>query len=337
MTDLENHFGTELWMDALRKNKGFPRVEEGRGIGYFADSWIPIGATGAREKLLDLGEGRIALMDAAGVDFAVLSLTAPGVEAFDPALGTRLARDANDRLAEACARYPDRFGGFATLAPKDVDSAVQELERCAKELGFVGWNTHSNFGDSRLDEKRYWPILAKAEELGVSIYLHPTVPNIPELCSFGIALSGPNFGFGTDATFTFLRMIARGVFDAFPGLKIILGHFGEALPFLLNRVDCAYRQGWPAPNPDIGPGSLHPNSHYLIQNMWVTTSGNYLPAAYICTRDSIGTQKILLATDHPYERIEEGVDFLKGLALPESEQAMVCHKNAAELGFAPRG
>lgn len=331
--DLENHFATEQWMDALRKNEGYPRVEEGRGLGYHADSWLPIGATGVQQKLLDLGGGRMGLMDAAGVDFAVISITAPGAEQFEPALGTRIARDANDILAEACARNPDRLGGFATLAPKDVDSAVKELERCAKDLGFAGWNTHSNFGDSYLDEKRYWPILAKAEELDMAIYLHPTVPMIPELRTFGIALSGPNFGFGTDVMFTFLRMIARGVFDAFPRLKIILGHFGEALPFLLNRVDCAYRQGWPRPNPEIGPGSAHPASHYLLNNMWVTTSGNYLPAAFVCTRDSIGMDKILLGTDHPYERIEEGIDFLNSLNLSDMERAMVYEKNAAALGF----
>ncbi|MFH1833871.1 MAG: amidohydrolase family protein [bacterium] len=334
--DLENHFATELWMDALRNNKGYPRVEEGKGICYFEDSWIPIGATGVREKLLDMGNGRLGLMDAAGVDFAVLSLTAPGAEPFEPALGTRLAKDANDTLAEACARNPGRLGGFATLAPKDVDSAVKELERCVKDLGFAGWNTHSNFGDSRLDEKRYWPILAKAEELDVSIYLHPTVPMIPELRQFGISLSGPNFGFGTDVMYTFLRMITRGVFDAFPKLKIILGHFGEALPFLLNRVDCADRQGWPEPNPEIGPGSAHPSSYYLLNNMLVTTSGNYLPAAYYCTRDSIGVEKILLGTDHPYERIELGVDYINGLNLSGEEKAMVCEENAAALGFGHR-
>ena len=155
-------------------------------------------------------------MDEAGVDFAVLSLTAPGAESFEPELGAKVAKATNDVLAEAIDRHPDRFGGFATLAPKDADFSVRELERCVKDLGFAGWHTHSNFGDSYIDEKRYWPVLAKAEELGIPIYLHPTVPKIDELREFGIVLAGPNFGFGTDVTFAFLRMIARGVFDAFP-------------------------------------------------------------------------------------------------------------------------
>ena len=132
-----------------------------------------------------------------------------------------------------------------------------------KELGFKMWFAHSNFGDSYLDEKRYWPLLAKAQELDMPIYLHPTAPMIPELRSFGYCLAGPTFGFGVEVAWVFLRMIHRGVFDEFPGLKVILGHFGEALPFLLDRVDTGYRQGYSRPRPEIGPGSKHAPSYYV--------------------------------------------------------------------------
>ncbi len=332
--DLENHFVTELFVDTLRSRTIAPRIEEGKGLGYHEDAWIPIGATGAQPKLTDMGEGRIKGMDGAGVDVAVLSLTAPGVEPFEPAVAAKIATDANDRLAEYVGKYPDRLGGMATIAPKDPDAAVKELERCVKELGFKGWHTHSNFGDSYLDEKRYWPLLAKAEELDIPIYLHPTAPMIPELRTFGICLSGPTFGFGTEVMFVFLRMIHRGVFDAFPKLKIILGHFGEAFPFLLDRVDTAYRQGYAKPNQEIGPGSKELASQYLLRNMWVTTSGNYLPAAYYCTRDTLGLEKILLATDYPFEKMEWGIDFIKELPISDEERTQVCEGNAVGLGFA---
>ena len=174
--DLENHFATDIWLEALRKNPGYPRVVDGKGLGFAADAWMPLGW---ESMLRDLGQGRIDLMDKAGIDYAVLSLTSPGAEQFEPALGTSLAKASNDILAEAIAKYPTRFGGWASLAPKNADAAVAEVERCVKELGFKGWNTFSNFGDSHLDEKRYWPILAKAEELDVPIYLHPAVPMIP--------------------------------------------------------------------------------------------------------------------------------------------------------------
>jgi predicted TIM-barrel fold metal-dependent hydrolase len=125
-------------------------------------------------RLLDLGDGRIEEMDRAGIDKAIVSLTAPGVDHFDPVVGTAIARSVNDELAAAIDKYPDRLMGFAALAPKDPQAAAEELERCVRDLGFRGWKTHSNFGDSYIDERRYWPILAKAEELGVPIYLHPS-------------------------------------------------------------------------------------------------------------------------------------------------------------------
>jgi predicted TIM-barrel fold metal-dependent hydrolase len=334
--DLENHFATEPWLEALRSNAGFPRIEPGKGLGYYDDTWLAMEEGGVGDKLLDLGHGRIGLMDQAGVDHAVLSLGTPGVEQFEPAVGTAVATACNDILAAAIDRHPDRFSGFAALAPKDVDAAIGELERCVQELGFVGWNTHSNFGDSYLDEKRYWPLLAKVEELGVPIYLHPIVPKIAELRSFGLSLAGPTFGFGTDVQFVYLRMILRGVFDAFPKLKIILGHYGESFPFLVNRVDAACRQPFLTPNPDIGPGSAHPPSYYLLNNMWVTTSGNFLSAAFFCTRDSLGIDKILLGTDYPYERMGAAPEFLEGLALTQAEYEQVYEENAVTLGITGR-
>ena len=330
--DLENHFATEAWLEALRKNKGYPRVDEGGVLWYYPDSWSKIFTSQWHEQLLDLGEGRIREMDAAGVDMAVLSLTAPGVEQLESTVGTKVAQSSNDILAEAIDRHPERFAGFAALYPKDVASATRELERCVKELNLVGWNTHCNFGDSYIDEKAYWPILAKAEELGVPIYIHPTCPMIMELRTFGTIISGSNFGFGTETAFVVLRMIARGVFDAFPRLKVILGHYGEGLPFMLNRVDSAHRQDCPYINAAIGPGSEHWMSYYLLKNMYVTTSGNYLPAAFFCTRDSIGMDKILLGTDHPYESMAEGLDFLRDLSLSDDEQLRLYEQNAVALG-----
>jgi uncharacterized protein len=329
--DLEHHFSTPLYMETLRTNRSVPRVEEGKGLFYWEDAVIPIGKTGAGPKLADMGEGRVKAMDEAGVDFAVLSLTAPGVEPLDPATATRVARDANDRLAEYIAAYPDRLAGMATVSVKETPEAVRELERCVKDLGFKGWHTHSNFGDSYLDEKRYWPVLEAAEALDVPVYLHPTAPMIPELRTFGFCLAGPTFGFGTEVMYVFLRMIHRGVFDRFPKLKILLGHFGEAIPFLLDRVDTAYRQGYCEPNADIGTGSKELASYYVKNNLWVTTSGNYLPAAYYCTRDTLGLDKIVLATDYPFEQLRLGIDFIKDLPISAEEKIQVCETNAVRL------
>jgi uncharacterized protein len=329
--DLEHHFTTPLYMETLRANATAPRTDPAKGLAYWEDTWIPLGKTGAGPKLADMGEGRIEAMDRAGVDVAVLSLTAPGVEPLDPATATKVAHDVNDRLAEYVAAYPDRLAGMATVSVKETGAAIAELERCVKELGFKGWHTHSNFGDSYLDEKRYWPILAAAEALDIPVYLHPTAPMIPELRSFGICLAGPTFGFGTEVMYVFLRMIHRGVFDEFPKLKIILGHFGEAIPFLLDRVDTAYRQGYCEPNADVGPGSKELASHYVKNNLWVTSSGNYLPAAYYCTRDALGLDKIVLATDYPFEQMHQGIDFIKDLPISDEEKTAICETNTMRL------
>ncbi len=327
--DLENHFITPAWLEALEKNEGYPRLENG-GERLSSEVWSSIAK---KKEIMDLGEGRIAAMDEAHIDFAYLSLTSPGVEALPVDVGVTVAEDANNVLAEAIARYPDRLGGWATLAPKNVEHAVHELERCITELGFKGWDTQSNFGDSFLDDPAYWPILAKCEELDVPIYLHPAIPMIPQLREFGFVLAGPTFGFGAETAYVFMRMIVRGVFDRYPNLKMILGHYGEALPFWVNRVDCAYRQGKGAPNPEFGPGSEKWASHYVLNNLWVTTSGNYFGPAYYCTRDGIGLEKILLGSDYPYERMDSCTIFLDGLGLPHEELAQVYEGNARALGF----
>ncbi|MFH1833693.1 MAG: amidohydrolase family protein, partial [bacterium] len=317
--DLENHFATQAYVDALYDNPGYPRFLDDpdtgeRHVHHSADYWQPFGEMLVK-RLLDLDEMRIQAMDAAGIDVAVLSHTAPAMEQLEAKQATRIAKDSNDRLAEAIDRHPKRYLGFAALGPKEPQEAVKELERAVKELGFKGWNTHSNLGDSYLDNKRYWPILAKAEELDVPIYLHPTFPIIPQLTEYGLALAGPGFGFGVETSMVMMRLILSGVFDAFPKLRIILGHYGEALPFLLTRVDRSFLQ-YHVPK---GSGSMPPikkrPSEYLLGNMFATTSGNYLAAAFTCTRDAIGIERMLLGTDYPYESTEEISRFLGGLGM----------------------
>jgi predicted TIM-barrel fold metal-dependent hydrolase len=260
----------------------------------------------------------------------VLSLTSPGVEQFDPALGTVLARKCNDELAEIMHRHPDRFVGFAALAPNDPAAAADELERAVGELGFKGWKTHSNYGGTYLDEQKYWPILERAEQLDVPIYLHPSVPAIPQLRTYGFALAGAPFGFGIETSICMMRLVFGGVFDRYPRLKIILGHLGEGLPFLLQRIDFAYVRPWF--DSDARPDLMRKPSDYLRENMFVTTSGNYLPAAFMCTYQAMGIDRILLATDYPYEDSSECMRFLEELPIAPKDREKIYCQNACELG-----
>ena len=333
--DTENHFASEAWVDALRKNSsGYPRLTDdpatkyrlhpapGSHLGY-----------GLLDKLLDLDEGRIALLDEAGIDVTVLSLAAPGTEPFEPSLGTKVAKATNDALAEAIGRHPDRYLGYATLAPKDADGAAKELERCVKDLGFRGWNTHSNFGDSYIDEKRYWPVLAKAEELGVPVYLHPTWPIIKEFQTYGMALAGPSFGFGAETALVAMRLIIGGVFDAFPKLQIILGHYAEGLPFMFDRVDRPYLQGHVRPDPAVAPVLKRMPSEYLRDNFLASTSGNYSPAALACTVTAMGAGRMVMGSDYPFEDMKMCTDFLDAQPMSDAEKEQLYWGTAAKIGM----
>ena len=332
--DFENHFITQAWVDALVKNTGYPRLTPDDDpmkwrLYYQADAFEPFGV---KDRLLDLGEGRLAAMDAAGVDVAILSLTAPGCEQLDAEVGPAIARETNDAVAAAVRAHPDRFLGYAAVYPKDVDGAVSELERAVNELGLKGWKTHSNFGDSFIDDKRYWPILAKAEELGAPVYLHPAAPMIPELRTYGLALAGAAFGFGIETATAMVRLILSGALDEFPRLQIVLGHYGEGLPFIMQRIDHPFTRPYIKAVGAAVPDLKHPPSYYLRTNVWVSTSGNYLPAAFACTRDALGMDRIVLGTDHPYEDMDECMEFLRGLDLDDGQAAQLYQRNGAALG-----
>ena len=332
--DFEAHFYTREYVDALYRHKGYPRfgldeATKGRRLWYNSEVGQPF-ADFLLDALLDPGEGRLARMDKCGIDVQILSLSAPGVEQLDPAVGTVVARNANDVLYELISKYPDRFMGYATLAPKDPPQAADELERCVKELGFKGWNTHSNFGDSYLDDKKYLPILDRAAKLGVPVYLHPTVPAIPQTRGYGFALAGAPFGFGLETALCMMRLIYSGVFDIFPNLKVILGHLGEVLPFLFKRIDWAYERPFdPAARPKL---SRRP-SEYLKENVFVTTSGNCFKPAFMCTYEALGVENILFGTDYPYEDPEECIEFLESLPLSQAEREAIYWGNARRLGF----
>lgn len=269
-------------------------------------------------------------MDKCGIDVQMLSLSAPGLEQFDPSVAAALARKANDALFEVIKRFPGRFMGYAALGPKMVKEAVDELERCVNELGFKAWNTHSNYGDSYIDDKRYWPIMERCEKLGIPVYVHPTVPAIPQMRGYGFALAGAPFGFGIETALVAMRLIYSGVFDAFPTLKIILGHLGEGLPFVLKRIDWAYVRPF---DPKARPNLAKKPSEYVKSNFFVTTSGNYFEPAFKCTAEALGLDRILLGTDYPYEDPEECMEFIEGLPLSPDEKGKIYSANAARLGL----
>ena len=330
----EAHFFPKEHIKALSENDGYPRLVEGGGeqdrrMWHTPDVGQPYGDP-LLNSLKDLGEGRLAKMDECGVDVQILSVSAPSIDQMEPEIGTVLAKEANDNLSEVIQKYPDRYRGYAVLAPKAPEAAADELERAVKELGFVGWNTHSNISGSYLDEEKFQPILARAEKLNIPIYLHPTIPAIPQVRTYGFASAGAPFGFGMETSMTMMRLIYSGVFDRFPGLRMILGHLGEALPFLIKRIDWAYVRPF---DPAARPALSKKPSEYLKNNVFVTTSGNYYEPAFMCTIEALGIERILLGTDYPYEDSIECMQFIEGLNLSQEEKEKIYSTNASQLGI----
>jgi len=332
--DFEAHFYTKAYLKTLSENKGYPRFVEDeknktRRIWYADEVGQPFGDP-LLESLLDHGEGRLKRMDASRVDIQILSLAVPGIEQLDPAVGTVLAKDTNNTLSEIIHRHPDRLKGFAALAPNRPKEAADELERCVKDHGFVGWNTHAHYGDSYLDEKQYRPILERVEKLNVPIYLHPTVSAFSPVKTYGFPLAGPPFGFGFEVFLCLMRMIYSGIFDEFPRLVVILGHLGEGLPFFIERIDWAYLRPF---DPSLRPKISKRPSDYLRSNIFVTTSGNYYEPAFRCTCEALGIDRILLGTDYPYEEMDDCMHFLQRLNLSDKERDKIYYLNAKRIGI----
>lgn len=320
--DMEHHYYTQDFYDLAAKRNDVPiYYPETNQIEYVDGVVMPLPPA----DVFWMDDARIDQMDQYGVDQAMLEIS-PGLEVIEGEEGIALCKAANDQVYAAMQKYPRRFYGSAVLPIRDVEAACAELERCVKEYGFVSWHTHSNYGDSYIDDEQYRPILKKAAELGVYVYLHPNMPVNPRINERGWQFSAAGFGFTEDCMNTLLAMITRGIFDEIPDLQVVTGHFGEALPFLMNRMDAHL-------NPAIDEGlvQIHPVSWYFKNNIWVTTSGNMQETAFELTKEVVGLDRILLGTDYPYETFEEEMSFLYGLDLTDEECEMLYHGNAERL------
>jgi predicted TIM-barrel fold metal-dependent hydrolase len=197
-------------------------------------------------RLLDMGEVRLREMDEAGIDIQVLSHGAPGTQKLPADAATKMARQTNDRLAEFISGNPKRFAGLGLLPTPDPTAAANELERIVSKLGLKGAMVHGLTNGRFLDEKQFWPIFERAQALDVPIYVHPSFPHPAVIDAYYkdyVAaypeLIGPALGFTVEAATQCVRLVLSGVFDVYPRLKIIVGHLGEGIPFLLWRIDQA--------------------------------------------------------------------------------------------------
>jgi uncharacterized protein len=323
---LEEHFATEGFM-------GGPGREL-RALAASAKAHPKVAAGYARlvEGLCDLGEGRVAAMDDAGVNVQVLSLTSPGVEQLDAPEAVAIAREANDVLAEAARRRPDRLAGFAALPTPAPEDAAEELERTVLGNGFVGAMINGHSRGRYLDDPFFRPVLERAETLGVPIYLHPTPPPraVVEASYAGNfapgvkeGLSAAAWGWHVETATHVLRLILGGTFDRFPGLQIVVGHMGEGLPFFLPRLELAL--------PEVLTKLERPVGDYLRGNVHYTFGGFNWTQAFLDLLLQVGAERVMFSADHPYAPMGEARAFLDGLPVCPADRERIAHGNAERL------
>lgn len=282
------------------------------------------------EAYLDLGKGRIAAMDEAGIDMQALSFSSAQIP--DAKTSIRIMSEANDAAAEAVKKYPSRFTAFASLPLADPKAAVAEFERALTKLGFVGGFVCGTIHGEFLDQKKFWPVLECAEAHHAPIYLHPLFPLSSMMQTYFKGreeLCGPEWGFMVDASCHFLRLLTAGVFDVFPKLTIILGHLGESIPYNLDRIDNRLSAFAKAKKLKKSPAD------YLRENMVVTTSGNFSAPSVLCAISTIGVDNVLFSADWPNESNKAAVDFLRHLPVSKPDLEKIAYKNAERvLGLA---
>jgi len=285
----------------------------------------PAGELG--ERLRDVGEQRIAAMDEAGLDIQVISLTSPGLQDLPADAGRRLQVETNDRIAELVSRRPDRFQGFATLAMSAPGAAARELERAVGTLGLNGALLFGRTGERNLDHPDNWPIFEAAASLRAPLYIHPQPPQARVRAALysgfddAIDAAFATFGIGWhyESGVQFLRLALAGVFDRFPDLQVLLGHWGEVVLFYLDRADGLAMQAKLA----------RPFSEYVRRNAYITAGGVYSQRYLRWAIEVVGVERILFATDYPYRPGPDGgvEQFLAGSGLDQADQARIAAGN----------
>ena len=278
-------------------------------------------------SLTDFGERRLAMMDHAGIARAVLGLAGPGAQVErDTAKAIRDARASNDFLAKEIQKRPDRYSGFAHLAMQDANAAADELERCVTELKFCGAMINHHTNGQYLDHPSLAPFWERAEALDTLIYLHPADPvSVAPVLQGHPGLRRATWEWGFETGSHALRLIFGGVFDRHPRARLGLGHLGETLPYLLWRFDS--RAG-----PDFYNVPLKkPPSHYIKENIVVTTSGMCSAEPLNCCIAALGHERIMFGADHPFENAVEAGHWFDGVALDEKVRADIAFNNAARL------
>jgi predicted TIM-barrel fold metal-dependent hydrolase len=282
-----------------------------------------------RQRLYDFAGIRLDEMDAAGVDMQVLSHQSPGSQRLPADVAAAACRASNDALAAVIAEVPDRFAGFAMIPTTAPDAAADELQRSVEELGLKGALVHGTTNGTFIDDRAFWPVFARAESLGVPVYLHPAMPDREVIKRYYApydeshsAFVRSAWGFGVETGTQAARLILSGVFEEHPDLKVLLGHLGEGIPFLLPRIDESLTR------PGNAPTRF---AETFLRNFWITTSGFFADESLRFCLEVMPRDRVLFAIDWPYMDNAEGVAWLDAMEMDEDLKDDLFSGNAKKL------
>jgi len=328
--DFEHHYFSKPFYEFLIKNKDtlsksseFASIyssfecESNNGTG------LPLGCEISCQNDIDL-----KIMDEAGMQFGILS-TSDGIESLEKADSILMAKKTNDFTASKIKEHPDRFLGTFCLPTPYIEESLKEIDRAVNELGLKYFHTHSSYGEKRLSDPEFEPIIKHCAELNIPIYIHPCYQSEKYLSTLGFAFSGAGFGFTVDVMNTVIRLIAGGVFDRYPNLKIIIGHMGEFLPYTIARIDNMI-DIFKDQDPWI---KCKNNFSYYVKhdNIYVSTSGIFDENVIDFAIKQLGIEHILFGADFCYENAKRSVDFILNLNISDDDKHKICHLNGERL------
>lgn len=326
--DIHNHFYSKPWLDYLTERTDEPKFEwtgPTSGVakmGEFTPSHV--------DKAGDFDiMARIEDLDAAGIDVQVISHTCPGVAELPVTESIDWAKKINDIFAGICRERPGRFYFLATLPPGNIKEALKEIERAYKELGARGIQMYSSFNGVLATSQEFYPIFEKAAEYGLPVKIHPSFKPLTADAMGVAGLPLQLYGFTLDTTLVLTSMLFKGIFEKFPGLKVIHSHLGGMAPYMMGRVDTAFKRY----SKEVSIESERLPSEVYKEQVYVDTLSMHVPAIK-CAHEYMGTDHLLFGTDYPHRAsgtVEDNLAILDNVGFSDEEKEKVFSKNAMAL------
>ena len=317
IVDCQSHLFFPEVLEMMRKRSDDPVVYDRDGTTYLKmGNWlrkVPL-------FYLDVG-AKLAAMDAAGIEITMLSTNDPGPEWFGED-GPAAARLIHDALAAVIAKHPTRFRGLCVLPMQNEKAAAEELDRCIKQLGFKGILLYTNLNNVWCDEPQFRWLYARAEELAVPILLHPAMPMTTEQTK-GYELTS-TLGNMFENTIAMARIIASGLLDKHPRLKLVCPHLGGTLPYICGRMDHQVTVL------KRSTQTLQRKPSEYLRDIYMDIVSP-LPEAMRFALDFSSVDRLLFSSDHPWVEPQVIYSALHSLNLPAAEENKILSGNARQL------